>query len=425
MKYLALLRRNPGFARLWYAQAISFIGDWFNYIAVAALVTHYAGVSGIAISGLLLARFLPPLLASPVAGVLVDRFNRHRLMIASDLLRALIVLGFFFINEGNWAWLPYLLVSLHAFMGAVFEPARSAFMPGIIEGEDLVTANLLSSVTWSVMLSIGAILGGLVAGAFGTNTAFVVDALSFVLSAALVYSIRPAHVVVDPDLPQREKPANEGSVWEGIQYIRSHPATAATMLVKLGGNIGSFDTLLVLYATSLFVVGENGSISTGLLYTAFGVGAVLGPLIIDRFNDESVRKMRRLISVGYALIALGWFLFAGAPIFVAALGATVIKAMGSSVYWTYSSVILQKTVPDRFLGRIFAFDLAGFQLATVLSTILTGSAAEGATPDALRGVVLITAILSFIPFIAWTLCLPWIERHAKREKEAALAQAQA
>jgi predicted MFS family arabinose efflux permease len=255
--------------------------------------------------------------------------------------------------------------------------------------------------------------------------AFLVDALSFVCSAALVYSIPQKRVIADPDQPAKEKEHREGSVWEGIQYIRTHPATAATMLVKLGGNIGSFDTLLVLYATSLFVVGENGSISTGLLYTAFGLGAVLGPLIIDRFNDQSVRQMRRLISVGYALIALGLFLMAGAPVFIAAFGAVIVKAMGSSVYWTYSSVILQKTVPDRFLGRIFAFDLAGFQLATVLSTILTGSATEGASPDTLRGVVLITAILSFIPFVAWTLCLPWIERHAKREKEAALAQAQA
>jgi MFS family permease len=422
MKYLALLRRNPGFARLWYAQAISFIGDWFNYIAVANLLTHYAGVSGIAISGLLLARFLPPLIASPIAGVLVDRRNRRRLMIFSDLTRALIVIGFLFINASNWFWLPYLLVVLHASLGAVFEPARSAFMPSVIEGNDLVTANLLSSVTWSVMLAIGGATGGLVAGAFGTNVAFVIDALSFVLSAFFIFSIRSVNAAPVRAVPTEKPLHQEGSFREGLQYIRTHPATAATMLVKLGGNIGSFDTLLVLYATSLFVVGKDGAISTGLLYTAFGVGAILGPLIVDRFNDQSVRKMRRLVSVGYALIAVGLFLMAGAPILIAALGAVCIKAMGSSVYWTYSSVILQKTVEDRFLGRIFAFDQAGFQLATVISTVITGALTEGATNDHLRAVVLGTAIMSFIPFIAWTLALPWIEQHAKREKAAAALQ---
>ena len=422
MKYLALLRRNASFSRLWMAQAISFIGDWFNYIAAAALITRYAGASGIAISALILARFLPPLLAAPVAGVLVDRMNRHRLMILSDVLRALTVICFFLVNESNWSWLPYLLIVAQSFWGAVFEPARSAFMPSVVSADDLVTANLLSSVTWSVMLSVGAILGGLVAGAFGTNVAFVVDSLSFLLSAGLILSIRPLYPVVDDNLPEKEKNKSEGSFWEGIQYIRAHPATAATMLIKLGGNVGSFDAILVLFATTVFVVGENGTTSVGLLYAAFGLGAVVGPLVIDRFNDQSVRKMRRLISVGYALIALGWFLFGIAPILELAWVAVLIKAMGSSVYWTYSSVILQKTVEDRFLGRIFAFDQAGFQLATVISTIITGALAEQAGPDLLRSVVIGTAILSLIPCILWTLSLPWIEKHAKRERAAMLVQ---
>lgn len=420
MKYLALLRRNTHFSRLWMAQAISFIGDWFNYIAVAALITRYAGASGIAISALILARFIPPLVAAPISGVLVDRMNRQRLMIFSDVLRALTVFCFFLVNESNWGWLPYLLIVIQSFWGAVFEPARSAFMPSVVAGEDLVTANLLSSVTWSVMLSVGAILGGLVAGAFGTNVAFLVDASSFLLSAALIMSIRPLYAVADEALPEKEKNKSEGSFWEGIAYIRANPATAATLLVKLGGNVGSFDAILVLYATTLFVIGENGTTSTGLLYTAFGIGAVIGPLIVDRFNDQSVRQMRRLVAIGYALITLGWFFVAGAPIMEAAFLAVCIKAMGSSVYWTYSSVILQKTVEDRFLGRVFAFDHAGFQLATVISTIITGAATEQATPDGLRTVVLITAILSLIPCILWTMALPWIERHAKREAVPAL-----
>lgn len=422
MKYLALLRRNGSFSRLWMAQAISFIGDWFNYIAAAALINRYAGASGIAISALILARFLPPLLAAPVAGVLVDRMSRHRLMVLSDVLRALTVICFFLVNESNWAWLPYLLIVVQSFWGAVFEPARSAFMPSVVAADDLVTANLLSSVTWSVMLSVGAILGGLVAGAFGTNVAFVVDSLSFLLSAGLILSIRPLYPVADENLPEKEKNKSEGSFWEGIQYIRSHPATAATMLIKLGGNVGSFDAILVLFATTVFVVGENGTTSVGLLYAAFGLGAVVGPLVIDRFNDQSVRQMRRLISVGYALIVLGWFSFGIAPILELAWLAVFIKAMGSSVYWTYSSVILQKTVEDRFLGRIFAFDQAGFQLATVISTIITGALTQQASPDLLRSVVIGTAILSFIPCVLWTLSLPWIEKHAKRERAAMLVQ---
>ncbi len=419
MQYFDLLRRNPPFSRLWMAQAISYIGDWFNYIAVAALVTHFGGVSGIAISGLLLARFLPPLLAAPVAGVIADRMDRRLLMIASDVLRTLVVLCFLLINESNWFWLTYVLIVIQSSIGAIFEPARSAFVPSVVAGSDLVIANMLSSVTWSVMLSVGAILGGLVAGAFGTSTAFVVDALSFLLSAAFLLSIQPIYAAENLDTP---KSKDEGRFSDGLRYVRTHPATAATLLIKLGGSIGSFDTIIVLYATTIFVLGQNGTTSTGLLYTAFGIGAIIGPLLIQRFNDESVKRMRRLISVGYGMIALGWFLLAGAPILVAAMAAVCIKAMGSSVYWTYSSVILQKTVPDRYLGRIFAFDQAGFQLATVISTLLTGAATQKTTPELLRTVILGTGALSIIPLLLWTMALPWIERQAKKEIAANVAQ---
>src|SRR5688500_11690491 len=99
--YLQMLRRNPNYVRLWLAQAISLLGDWFNTVVLFALVTAYSPEStrGIAISGLLLARFLPPLLVSPFAGVLVDRFNRKHVMIISDLVRAVTVLLLLFANS--------------------------------------------------------------------------------------------------------------------------------------------------------------------------------------------------------------------------------------------------------------------------------------------------------------------------------------
>lgn len=421
MQYLTLLRRNQPFFRLWMAQAVSYIGDWFNYIAASLIINRYSNTSGIAIGALILARFLPPLLVAPMAGVLVDRMNRHRLMVISDVLRALVVFCFLLVNESNWMWLPYLLLIIQSAIGAIFEPSRSAFLPSVVEGPDLVTANLLSSVTWSVMLAVGAVSGGVVSGLLGTDVAFVIDGLSFVVSAAFIISIGSYYV----PLPARtaETPQHEGSFREGLEYILRHPATAATLFVKLGGNIGSFDALLLLYTTKVFVLGEGGSLSIGLLYTAFGLGAVFGPLIIDRFNDQSVKQMRRLIAVGYALIALGLLLMAGAPIFVAAGIAVCIKAMGSSVYWTYSSVILQKTVEDRFLGRVFAFDQAGFQLATVVSTVITGAITEGVTAEGVRAVILGTAVVSFLPFLLWTLALPWIESHAKHEGTAPLAEA--
>jgi len=109
-------------------------------------------------------------------------------------------------------------------------------------------------------------------------------------------------------------------------------------------------------------------------------------------------------------------LFGGAPtLFLAAFGL-VVKAMGSSIYWTYSSVILQKTVPDKFLGRLFALDSAGFQLSSVVSIIITGWVLDKLTSASVQNIVIGTGVISLIPLIAWSLAIPWIERKAVIER---------
>ncbi len=146
--YVQLLRDNPNYARLWIAQAVSLLGDWFNTIALSTLVARFANQSGLAIALLLLARFLPPLLVGPFAGVLVDRLNRKRLLIFSDSLRVVVVLLFLLATGPEWLWLIYLLTVIQFSLSALFEPARSAIIPALVKPDDLVRANLLGSATW-------------------------------------------------------------------------------------------------------------------------------------------------------------------------------------------------------------------------------------------------------------------------------------
>jgi len=416
--YIQLLRRNPGYARLWMAQAISLLGDWFSTIALLGLVARFSDGSGVAVSALLVARFLPPLIVGPFAGVLVDRLNRKLLMIVSDSARVLIVLLFLLVSDASQLWLVYLLTIVQFSVSALFEPARSAILPSLVQADDLVKANFLGSATWSVMLAAGAAIGGVVASVLGTSTALLIDASSFALSALLIASIKGSVRVnarSEKDQPSAASTSQLG-FRDGLRYIAKRPATAATLLIKLGGSIGSVDTLMTIYATTLFVIGENGTGSLGIFYTAFGIGAIISPILLNRFNQDSVRLMRRYVALGYATITLGWFLFGGAPtLFLAALGI-LVKAMGSSIYWTYSSVILQKTVPDQFLGRVFALDLAGFQLSTVLSIVVTGWVLDRLTGVPVQHIVIGTGIVSLIPLIAWTLAIPWIERQALVER---------
>ncbi|MBZ0285017.1 MAG: MFS transporter [Anaerolineae bacterium] len=408
-RYLHLLRSNPDFAYLWFASVVSLLGDWFNIIALSALVSEYTNNSGLAVSGLLLARFLPPLIVSPYAGVLIDRFNRKRLLIYSDLLRAIIVLFLLFANSPDRLWLIYLMTVLQFAMSAIFEPARGAILPSLVSSKDLLPANTLSNVTWSVMLAIGAIIGGVTATLFGTATALVIDAATFALSAVLVSRIKPRSIAQSQTPTTENQPQNRG-FRDGLRYVAANPGVAAALFIKFGLSLGSVDALMIAYATSLFVIGENGTGSLGILYSAFGFGAILGPMILNRFNDGSVHTMRRLVIASFACVTVGWLLFGFAPTLLLASLALIVRAMGGSATWTYSSTIIQMSVPDHFLGRVFALDWAGFYLAVAVSTLVTGLLIDTFGNQAAPHITIGSGILSIIPLLLWIGAVYWLER---------------
>lgn len=407
--YIRLLRSNPDFARLWFASVISLMGDWFSVIALSALISEYTNNSGLAISGLLLARFLPPFLVSPYAGVLVDRFDRKRLLIYSDLARAGIVLFILFANSPDKLWLIYGMIVLQSAMSAVFEPARGAILPSLVSSNELLTANTLSNVTWSVMLAVGAIIGGVTASLFGTAIALVIDSASFLFSALLVAQIR-THTIARPHSTSGEAAQQSGSFRDGLRYVADNPGVAAALFIKFGLSIGSVDSLMIAYATSLFVIGENGTGSLGILYGAFGLGAILGPIILNRFNNKTILTMRRLVIIGFAWVTVGWLMFGFAPTLLLASLALIVRAMGGSATWTYSSTIIQMSVPDHFLGRVFSLDWAGYYLAIAISTLVTGLLIDTFGNQAAPNITIGTGILSIIPLLLWIAAVYWLER---------------
>ncbi len=433
--YINLLRENPNFALLWYAQVVSLLGDWFNTIALSILVAQYSGGSGLAISLFLMARFLPPLLFSPLAGVLVDRFDRKKILVYCNLLRVFVVLGFLLVNTPDLLWLIYALTIVQFSLSALFEPGQSAITPAIVKRDDLVLANTLASITWSAMLAFGAIIGGAVAAIFGIQAALIIDAATFGLAAYLLSRI---NIVYPSNLKEARAEGETGGFLEGLRYLRQNPTIAAVLAVKGGGSIGNIDTIMTIYATQLFVLGSSGQFSLGILYSAFGVGAIIGPLVLNRINDGSIKRMRNLIVIGFVLMCGGWFLLGLANTLVLIAVAIIVRAMGGSANWTYSSVIIQKSVPDQYLGRVFSVDLAGFQLVTVLSILAHGWIIDvmnerlhlplmemQVSPIFTEGVGLLyrpmlaqnlsiiaiwTGIVSVLPLLFWIVVLPKIKR---------------
>ncbi len=421
MQYIKLIRGNRDFTKLWLAQVVSLLGDWFNTIVISAMIVQYTdgtGYQGIAVSAFLIARMIPPLLMRPLAGVLADRFDRKRLLIISDVLRALAVLGLLITTQGpEYLPLIYVFTIIQFLVSSIFEPARNAIMPSVLYRHQLVIGNTLSSITWSAMLAIGAICGGIVAEIFGIRAALLIDALTFVVSALLVMT------VVIPLVPRseigqeqrRKLDKSKRSFADGIRHLRERPGTAAALFVKSAQSLTSSDALLIIYGTQVFVVGDQGITSMAILWAAFGAGAIIGPLLTNRFSDDSVKRLRRLISVGFVMIALGWLLWGMSPSLEILALAVVVRSMGGSVNWTYSSVIIQQIVPDEYLGRMFSLDFAGFELVQSVGIVLVGVLIDAVGTGSIHVIVYASALIALIPLVAWIWIITRLEARESRE----------
>jgi len=405
--YLSLLQLRPKFRALWLAQVISLTGDWFNTIASVIMVNRYSD-SGLAVGGLFLARALPPFLLGPVAGVVADRFDRRKVLILSDVLRAMIVLCFLLVDRPEHLWLLYALTVLQFSVSSFFEPARASLMPALVKNDELLTANTLASITWSAMLTLGGVIGGLTASLFGVRVSLLVDAASFLASAALVLTI--------PGQFQSGAVNALESGWqnfvEGMSYVRKDLDVGLVTLVKALGQVGSFDIITAIYASHVFHEGQEGATTLGLMFTAFGVGAVLGPLISNRFGSASTIWLRRAILVGFVCMPLAWLIVGIAPALPVALAGCVLRGVGGSINWTYSDVLLQMTVPNHLLGRVFAFNIAIFTLAVSISLWTTGFVTDAFHLHP-RTIVLLLAAGSLVPLVVWGAALRWQSRRTQ------------
>jgi Transmembrane secretion effector len=248
----------------------------------------------------------------------------------------------------------------------------------VVGREDLVAANAISGLTWSVMLAGGAALGGLVVDALGPDAAFLLDAASFLLSAAFTASVatREAH------LEGRARTHPLQDLREGLGYLAAHRDVAMYALSKtlwaVGG--GGVLVLLPLFGREVFPAGEGGALSMGVLYAARGVGAGLGPVLAHRLGGASTCGLRRWLGPAFLLMGLGYLLLGGAPSLPLAAGALVVAHCGGSIQWVFSTALLQREVPGRLLGRVFAAELTVLTLVTCASSYAVGQAADAGWP---------------------------------------------
>jgi hypothetical protein len=175
-------------------------------------------------------------------------------------------------------------------------------------------------------------------------------------------------------------------------------------MVKGMGQIGSVDIMIAVFAERIFPVGEGGALALGLMFAFHGVGAVAGPLITNLLTEQKAQALQKAITWGYAIIAISWLGWGLAPSLGLVLIAAMLRGMGGSINWTYSSVLLQIEVPDRFLGRVFALDFAFFTLMMSFAVLASGFILDGPVADPRRFAILL-AVGALPPLLIWALSI--------------------
>jgi MFS family permease len=370
-----LLTTNADFRKLWSAQLISLGGDWFTTVALLGLVLDLTG-SALNAGMILAASILPQFLLAPLAGSFADRFDRRRLMVATDLLRIVLALGMLLVRSPGTVWIGLLCMAGMSSLSAFFQPASGASLPNLVAPEDLAAANTLTSASWGTMLAVGAALGGVVAGTLGREAAFLIDAASFLVSALLILRIRAGF---SQARAPGQIPAGTGhSIREGFAYARSNSLVLALLASKGGFGLGvGVVALLPVFATDVFAAGDQG---IGILFAARGVGALLGPFLAIRYVRDSDRRLLIALAASIGTYGLCYLVLAAAPNLAVAAAIAVVAHLGGGAQWVLSSYGLQRMVPDHVRGRILALDLGLVSLTIALSSLAAGRLADLGQP---------------------------------------------
>ena len=402
MTYRELLAGNADFRRLWSGQVVSEIGDWLNNIAVLALALELAGAEhqGRAVAVYAIARHLPLFLFGPVAGVVVDRTDRRRVMIAADLARAVLALGFLFAQAFSSLPVIYAVGASLFSASAFFNAAKRATIPNICAGADeLLAANSLSASTTAATIAAGSACGGLVATFFGRDLVFVLNAATFLASALIIRRIAWRRPAVEGETvgagggeagragvvsyASRSLRSAFTEFREGLRYVRGDGVLAAVFVVAAVWGLGN-GAARALYSIFGARLGEEAAagwlarpkdFGISVLFVAMGLGGVLGAPLARRFNAASeslgARMGRSLCADGCAL-----FVFSLTPTLWWAAPVLIFREMNFAVWWTAQQTLLMRRTRDAYAGRVFASHETVTTLTMVGSIYLAGAAAD-------------------------------------------------
>lgn len=396
----ALLRQNRNYRYTWMGQVVSEVGDYFNNIAVFALVMEKSG-SGLVVSGVMLSRAIPAVLAGPIAGVTLDRWDRKHIMVASDLIRAAVALAFVLTIHQPRPWLLYVLSGLLMFVSPFFTAGRAAILPTIATADELHTANSLTQTTSWATLTAGTLLGGLGAAKLGYSWAFILNAASFVFSAACVWRIAVPQGFRAVAAATRAGKRAWSDYMEGLAYMRRVPLLMGIAMISAGWALGggAAQILFALFGEQVF---HRGAAGIGEIWGFAGIGLLAGGAVGHLTGKHAgFRGYKRAVTLSYVLHGVTYMLFSQVESFAAALGLMLLSRAGMAITSVLNQFQLLRHTPDAYRGRVFATMESIRWCVMIVSMAAAGIASQYWSP---RAIGLVAGAFGTLTAAAWAWC---------------------
>jgi MFS transporter, DHA3 family, macrolide efflux protein len=377
--------------RVWYAQVVSLLGDFLALFAVISVVSFRLHGTAAQVTGIQIAYMLPLALLGPLAGVFVDRWPLKPTLVASDLIRAGLVVWLFVATA---LWQIYLVLAALSCVSSFFAPAQSVTIRNHVPRHGLISANALMQMAMMGVRIIGPAAAGALVSAFGPNICYAVDVASFVISAALIGSV----AIVRPPAPARAASEATNSVHgvihemgEGMRFIFHHAALSFVVLAMAAGlfTIGCFGPLIAIYVRE-WLHAKAGTF--GVVSAMVGVGMLVGMPLVRRLSAQMSNSV--LVLSGLAGVGVGALLLGALPFVAAALMATFTMGFAFAGIIVPAQTLMQQETPHTLMGRISSTVMSVVFFAQLLGLILSGVLAQ---------LIGVRAVFFLCAVIAWVL----------------------
>lgn len=364
VSYRGLWASNREFRCFFKGQLVSFLGDWFTTIALYSAVAELT-TSTLAITLVLVCKTLPVFLIAPIAGPMVDRWDRRRILLASDFGRCGFALLFIPMHSyGNLMGL-YACAVGSTILAGIAIPAKQSVLPRIVSAESYSAANAMGGASWAGMLALGAALGGGVTALLGVNASFIIDALTFLVSASFFYRL-------PPQLPPR-KEGDKTNLGEAVRYLAERPAVAAQASIKTCQSLaGGVFAMIPIFGGGLFDE-RSGPLWIGVLYAIRGLGTLVGTLVMRVIVGDRHSAMRGALVLAFVGQGCIYFLLSLATAFWQACLLYGLSGLLLGMVWVFAGTLLQAAVEPRFHGRVFAMEFGSLTLSLAGSSLLAGA----------------------------------------------------